>query len=169
MANTYTLIGSSTATSGAVSYIDFTSIPGTYTDLLVKASLRINEPYVSENFYIQFNGTTTNLTYKQIIGVPNAGTVSSNSSFPGYANGSTSTSNTFGNLEIYIPNYTSTSTYKSFSSDTVNENNTSEARPALAAGLWSSNSAITSIRLISDTGATLLQYSSAYLYGIKKS
>ena len=40
MANTYTLIASSTAGSGGAAYIEFTSIPNTYTDLLVMLSLR---------------------------------------------------------------------------------------------------------------------------------
>ena len=40
MADTYTLISSVTVGAGGASSIDFTSIPATYTDLLVKFSLR---------------------------------------------------------------------------------------------------------------------------------
>ena len=40
MANTYTLIASSTVGSGGAANIEFTSIPATYTDLLIKMSAR---------------------------------------------------------------------------------------------------------------------------------
>jgi hypothetical protein len=40
MADTYTLISSVTVGAGGASSIDFTSIPATYTDLLIKVSAR---------------------------------------------------------------------------------------------------------------------------------
>jgi hypothetical protein len=52
MANTFTLIASSTVGSGGAASIDFTSISSTYTDLVVKLSLRNTEDtiiaYVNE-------------------------------------------------------------------------------------------------------------------------
>jgi hypothetical protein len=79
----------------------------------------------------------------------------------------TSTANTFGNVAIYIPNYTS-SNNKSISVDGVGENNATTAFADLYAGLWANSSAITSITLyniISD----FAEFSTATLYGIKNS
>jgi hypothetical protein len=83
----------------------------------------------------------------------------------GDINGNTSTSNTFGNGSIYIPNYAG-SNNKSVSTDVVVENNATESSQYLLAGLWSDTSAITTIRLYSRNSHNFLQYSTAYLYGI---
>ena len=81
--------------------------------------------------------------------------------------GSTATSNTFGNSELYIPNYAG-STNKSSSADAVAESNTTTVFAYLNAALWSSTAAITSITLTPDAGgANFVQYSTATLYGIK--
>jgi hypothetical protein len=81
-----------------------------------------------------------------------------------YVNANSATSNTFGNGEIYIPNYLS-GTAKSFSSDSVAENNGTEGWQVIQANLWSGTDAITSIELDPALG-TFVQYSSATLYGI---
>ena len=155
MANTYVLINSSTVGSGGVSSVTFSSIPAIYTDLKVIASARTTTSSVSDEFYVQFNGLTTNLTYKSLIGITNTSTAVSNTSSSGYFDGDTATANTFGNAEIYIPNYTS-SNYKSVSVDSVNENNSTTTRPTLNTTLWSSTAAITSITLISATSSSLI-------------
>jgi hypothetical protein len=49
------------------------------------------------------------------------------------------------------------------------ETNATTAYMYLAAGLWSDTSAITSISVTSNTAATILEHSSASLYGIKNS
>jgi hypothetical protein len=164
----YNLIATTTVGSGGASTIVFSGIPQTYTDLHLIASIRSNTGYESDEFYLQFNGLTTNLSYRTLIGVPNTGSTASNTSSAGYFNGNTATASVFGNLGIYIPNYTS-SNYKSFSSDSVNENNGATTRPSLVAGLWSSTAAITSCTIVSTGASTLLQHSSASLYGIKNS
>jgi hypothetical protein len=69
-------------------------------------------------------------------------------------------------MEVYIPNYAG-SAYKSISIDAVDENNASSAYSVLTAGLWSNTAAITSLRLTDNNGG-YLQYTTAYLYGIKK-
>ena len=55
MANTYVLIASSTIGSGGGSSFDFTSIPSTYTDLLVKYSCRQNTSTGNGDMLLQFN------------------------------------------------------------------------------------------------------------------
>lgn len=164
MPNTFTLIASSTVGAGGVASIDFTSIPSTYTDLCLKLSLR---PSVTGNsdMYISFNSSTANFTGIYLQG--NGTTVPSGSlaRYIGTAMGQTSS--TFTNGEIYIPNYAS-SNNKSFSVDFVAENNATLAYVNLIAGLWSNSAAITSISVGPGSGS-IVQNSTAYLYGIVKS
>jgi hypothetical protein len=160
---TYTLISSVTVGSGGASTIDFTSIPSTYTDLLVSTSLRITAAGGGTN--ITFNSNTSNYTNRYIQGDGTSATSGNNfQRFSEVPNYSTYTSSTFSNSQIYIPNYTS-SNNKSYSSDTANENNATQAYMYLIAGLWSNTSAITSIQLSPSSG-DFVQYSTAYLYGI---
>jgi len=173
MANTYIAIATTTVGSGGASNIEFTSIPQTYTDLVIKYSLRVTASSVApDGLGIQFNNdTASNYKYLQLYGTGNSGAGSNSGTtafqFGGQLPGATATSSTFGNGEIYIPNYTS-STYKSASADSVTENNGAQANQNIVANLWQSNSAITSIKLY-DLGSTnFVQYSTATLYGIKK-
>ena len=170
MANTYTLISSVAVGSGGAANITFSSIPSTYTNLLIKLSSRsaaaVNLGYIN----IRFNSDTgNNYAYKAVGGTGSSlfnNDATSTSSIFTITSGANTTANTFGNAEIYIANYAG-SNYKSVSIDGVSENNASEGYSQLVAGLWSSASAITSIQL-SDifNAANLLQYSTAYLYGI---
>jgi hypothetical protein len=172
MANTYTLISSVTVGSGGAANITFSSIPSTYTDLLVKISTRSTSATVIGYVNIRFNSDTgNNYSYKAVGGT---GSITFNNNSAGGSSiftvtaGNSSTSNTFGNAEIYIPNYTSAN-YKSVSIDGVGENNATEAYTQLVVGIWSSTSAITSIQLSDIFGsANFAQYSTAYLYGISK-
>ena len=165
MPNTFELIASSTVGSGGAASIDFTSIPSTYTDLCLKISTRANAASVWTLF--AFNGgSSSDLAMKSILGYEGTTVLSQ-----GYSSGqvtnnpSTFTSNTFSNAEIYIPNYAG-STNKSVSSDSVMENNATSANQALAANLWSNTAAINRITLTCNTG-NFVQYSTAYLYGVK--
>jgi len=165
MATTYTLISSVTVGSGGAASMAFTSIPSTYTDLLVKVSARstfaINPQaalYVSTNVSspssrrLEGNGSSA-ASYTE------ASSINASGSTPA----STSTANTFGNVEIYFPNYAG-STNKSLSMDGVGENNTTAAYATLTAGLFSSTTAIDTVTLTTD--GNFVQYSTAYLYGI---
>jgi len=164
---TYIQIGSTiTVGAGGQAAIEFTAIPSTYTDLVVKVSTRLDANNTAVK--IQFNGLTTNLSSRYLYGSGSAAssfTDASNVYF--YANSSTYTTSTFANSEIYIPNYAG-STAKSVSVDAVTETNASAADMALFAGLWNSTAAITSIKLLPNSG-NFVQYSTATLYGISKS
>jgi len=156
------LIETKTVGSGGAANIQFTSIPQTYTDLLIKISGRAND--TGTNLVLTLNSTST----------------ISSIALRGYGSGYTSdtsttnvlrmvepsnfTANTFANSEIYIPNYTS-SNNKSWSADGVIENNDTDSAQALIAGLTSIAAAITSITLAPNTGS-FVQYSTASLYGI---
>jgi hypothetical protein len=167
---TYTLIASSTVGSGGSSAIDFTSIPGTYTDLAVFFSSRAVATSDFPAAAMRFNSSSTSYSGKFMLGSGSAassGNTGTNYVRLGNANGSQQTASTFSDTYAYIPNYTS-SANKSVSIDMVSENNNSAAYANLTAALWSNSAAITSISLFID-GFNLAQYSTAYLYGIVKS
>jgi len=167
MATTYEAIATVTVGSGGAANIEFTSIPATYTDLLVKISARLTGS--NEAILINFNNSSTNLSSKRLYGTGSA-TGSSNygsTVYVGNATGTGDTASTFCNNEFYVPNYAS-SNNKSVSSDGVTENNGTTAYAILDAGLWSNSAAITSIKLIPNAN-NFAQYSTATLYGIKNS
>jgi len=167
MPNTFTLIASSTVGPGGASSIDFTSIPQTYTDLLVKVSARNSDTGTANNLYVGFNGVNTNQSARKLVGTGSSASTSSDGNIILNMVASSATSNIFNNAEIYIPNYTG-SQNKSVSIDSVNENSATDATSRIEAGLWSSTAAITSINLTGQSG-NFVQYSTAYLYGIKNS
>ena len=173
MANpTMTLIASNTVGSGGVASVTFSSIPATYTDLLIKMSVRngTNTETVGSVF---FNSDTTdsNYRYRRLLGDgSSASSLSGSNPYWFYMSTTGDTSNTFANCEIYIPNYAG-SAQKSISSDIVTENNSTSALAVLTAGLWTNTSAITAIQVrpYASGGGNFAQYSTAYLYGISNS
>ena len=162
----YNLISTVTVGSGGASSIEFTSIPQTYTDLLVVCSGRTNGS--GNGINISFNGNTSNYSNRALQGNGSAassfGTYNRNA---GMVTDSNQTASVFGSTSIYVPNYAG-STFKSYSADGVSENNAATAYMSFIAGLWSDVSAITSLTLSLMVG-NFVQYSSATLYGIKNS
>lgn len=158
-------LGSNTAN------VTFTSIPQTYTDLKLVYSARNTTSVAGEGFdaTLSFNGTTANRLTRVLRGdgsIVSVNTISDPTDFRLLRSIQPSdyTSSVFSNVEIYIPNYTS-SNYKSFSVDTVLENNATATGMGFIAGLWSDTAAITSITL-GGFGGNLLSGSTFYLYGI---
>ena len=170
MANTMTLIASSTVGAGGAASIDFSSIPATYTDLIVKLSCRSTAGGTGANDgHLTFNGSSSGYSSKLLYGTGSTvGSASNSGTYMYWVGGAVSTgltSNTFSNSEIYIPNYAG-SNNKSVSFDGTNENNGGYGTQLLTAGLWSNTAAITSIKLELDY-PNFAQYSTAYLYGVK--
>jgi hypothetical protein len=155
------LIETKTVGAGGTAYIEFTSIPQTYTDLTVKVSLRGDTTF--DLFWVRFNSVSTNLSGRSIQG---DGSSAASYIVEPYGRGQTSsnTANTFSSTDIYIPNYTS-SNNKSICIDSVSENNATQAYTTLGGGLWSSSSAITSIQLVPN-GGNFVENSTVSLYGI---
>lgn len=167
MANTFVKIATVTVPSGGQSAITFSSIPQTYTDLCLKLSSR----GVNANLYnyvsVAFNGSTSNQTQIQLEGDGSSVSSATLSNFQFITDAGSNTTNTFGNHELYIPNYASAN-YKSASMDSVMEQNGTTAYCDAKAYYWSINSAITSITLTGITG-NFAEFSTAYLYGISNS
>jgi hypothetical protein len=169
MANTMTLIASSTVGSGGASSIAFSSIPSTYTDLVVKSSVK--NTLTSSNWadmQLQLNGSTSSFTGRSVFGYATNALSNTDTNPSAGFSVRNSTASTFSNCEVYLPNYTS-SNYKSWSLDAVTEaNDATTAITWLGAYLWSNTAAVTSITIASIQG-TFDQYSTFYLYGINKS
>ena len=170
MATTFELISSSTVGSGGASGIEFTSIPATYTDLLLLISIRNdNSGTDATRTVLRFNGLTadTNMSFLRLGGDGSASF--SDTGSQGHVtwhpnNGSTA--NTFSNIEVYIPNYAG-SNQKTFAATGGNEKNiASTAYLGIIALNWADTSAITGIRIFADGNDNLVQNSTAYLYGI---
>lgn len=154
--------------SGGSTEIEFASIPATYTDLKIVFSGRASTSANFAQFGLRFNDSTTNYSERSLIG--NDGSASSSSATTNnqlqfnWVVAATSTSNTFANAEIYIPNYAS-SNAKSVSFDGVTENNaTTGYVTSIVAKLWNDTTAISSIQIFPLVDS-FVQYSSATLYG----
>jgi hypothetical protein len=166
---TMTLIETKTLGS-AQAQIVFTAIPQTFDDLVVKLSLRAA---TGTGHYLDvemdFNGESAR-AYRSLytVGTTAASGFGSFNIVAG-ANGNGSTTNTFSNAEVYVPNYTSTA-IKSLSCDGVAENNSStQYFLAIAANSITNSTAVTEITLRDAFGSVnFATGSSVSLYGIKK-
>ena len=164
---TQTVSGSSTST------ITFNSIPQTFTDLKILISVRNNSGSARNGLNYTFNGdTATNYSNTILIGYDSSSVGSFRSSSQTASNesnmnGGGSTTNTFSNSEVYIPNYTG-SNFKSIISDSTAENNSSSSYIIdMGAALWRSTSAISSISFTSGSG-NFVANSTITIYGITK-
>ena len=165
MPSTYTLISSNVLTSSAAS-VTFSAIPATFTDLVVRASIRTT--VASSVVDVTFNSSTS--SYSSTILTGNGSTASSSrqsntTEFQVSNVSSGNTANTFSSVEIYVPSYL-VSQNKPVSHFGVTENNATSAIIRSMASLWSNTSAITSITF---TYSNIESGSSFYLYGIKNS
>ena len=171
MAYTYSKLATYTVGSGGIPSVTFLNIPQNYTDLVIKISARTNFSGVNDYIYMSLNGNTSNNSYVKIEGdgssaASYSGSGATNATGIATSDGANATANTFGNSEIYIPNYTS-SNAKSASGDGVSENNATAALVELRAYLNTGTSAITSITLAPGNGPNFVQHSTFHLYGIK--
>lgn len=158
-------IASSELTTSTAS-VTFSNIPSGYTDLKIVVSGRdTSSSDAGGNYYtIAFNtGGTYSARYLQ--GRGSTAASATLASLAGIADSSASTASTFCNDEIYIPNYTS-SNQKSYSVDSVTENNATLAYATMVAGLWSGTASITTIVLAPSSSASFVANSTFTLYGI---
>ena len=171
MPATYTLIASNTLSS-TVSFVTFSSIPATYTDLVFRISSRNNTgaaTYGDIAFRFQNDqGAFYGSTMVRGNGSASSSTRYSNTDsivadWSQAADGATAS--TFGSTEIYIPNYLS-SFNKVGSVFGAGENNATSAGIAATAGLYTKTTAITRIDILGG-GGSFVSGSSFFLYGIK--
>ena len=174
MASTYTLISSNTLSSSAAS-VTFSSIPSTYTDLVLRVSARSDNGGSSYDYCNLVFNSDTAANYSETWIRGNGSTAASSRSTGDIAlfgifaaDGNTATANTFGNTEFYIPNYTSTAN-RPVGQFGVTETNATAALMAAQAALYRGTSAISRIDIQPYAGTNWLTGSSFYLYGIKNS
>lgn len=158
------------------SSVVFSAIPQTYTDLYIVCSVRNTGGTTGTNYIrMQANSATNEFSGRYLEGYGNSLTGSGYTQNDPYMtqlygnvlNGATS--NTFGYVEIYIPNYAG-STAKPISATGISENNNATASWGVdvVASLYNSTSAITSLTF-TPTGNSFASNSSFHLYGIKNS
>jgi hypothetical protein len=177
MPSTYTLITGETLVSSAASYT-FTAIPSTFTDLVVRASVRTDQTNPDLMWRIN-NNTSSIYSDTQLNSLWNGSAWQAQSvrdnAIDKYriqyiGQESDSTSNTFGNYEWYFPNYL-VAQNKVVGFFGVDESNTATAtEPLIATGasLALTTTAISEISIFLNTG-NWVSGSSFYLYGIKNS
>jgi hypothetical protein len=181
MATTYELIASQTLGT-ATSSVEFTSIPGSFDDVVLHLSVRTSDTTNNtgdySGFLYNYNGSTANYSSRELYGTGSgAASVSRTTGTDGGVtygrpmNGvqnDYSTTDTFTSIEWYIPNYALTTVAKSASITSVGENNATDSLICAVAALWDDTSAITSIKFVAQ-GSTFMSGSSFFLYGITKS
>lgn len=175
MASSRVLISSQILSSTATS-VTFSSIPSTYTDLVLRMSIRdTNTTIIIGGGNVKFNGSSTNIySVTRLIGDGStaSSTRTSNSAsiaFNCAGNNAGMTTNTFSSVEIYISSYTA-SKNKPIGQFNVTENNSATAGNTEIdawAQLYRDTNAISS--MVITAPATFAIGSSFYLYGIKNS
>ena len=157
--------------TGSQASIEFTSIPQTYTDLVLVLSARSDRSgQYGDGVVIKPNGSASNGTARYLQGYNGSVASGTRTNISGGgAAAALTTASTFSSCSVYIPNYTSTSA-KSISTDGVIEHNGTQATQGIEANLWnpSPNVAITSLTIAPEIGTNFVQYTSATLYGVLK-
>ena len=150
--------------------LTFSSIPQTFTDLCLVLSARTTTAQngtAIDDGALTFNGANSNKSGRLLYGAGSgSGASGSYSDLYFWLPSANATSNTFGNISFYIPNYSGSSA-KSTSHDIVTENNGTFTYNMIFAGLWNSTAAITSLQ-VAPFGTNFAQYTSATLFGILK-
>jgi hypothetical protein len=162
---TMQLIETKTLGTAAAS-ITFTSIPQDGTDLVLLISGRTARASEVDGIALAFNGSSASFSARRLFGSGSSAFSDTVNGHP-FFSGASSTSNTFGNTTIYIPNYTA-SINKAFSVDGAHENNATLSYQGMSAGLWSNTAAITEIGVSSEVASNLQVGSTISLYKITK-
>lgn len=162
--STYTPIATTTLSS-AQNSVTFSSISGSYTDLVLVANYSTSTNN-SVGIYAQFNSDTgSNYSATIMSGTTTtaASSRTTGATFIRIGGMVSGTSSSFSNITITnIFNYANTTTYKSILTRTGSADNVNVA----SVGLWRSTSAITSIVITGESLQDIGSGSTLTLYGI---
>lgn len=168
MAVTYEPIATQTLGSAAAT-VTFSSIPGTYTDLVVVTSLKSSATPTaySPTMYFNADATKTNYSFTAMYGDGSSAVAfrwtTSTATQHGVMATAVSATN-FNTGIINIQNYANTNTYKTVLTRTNDPANV----VYVTAGIWLNTSAITSLSLYAADGNKDFTIGSTFtLYGIK--
>jgi hypothetical protein len=163
MAKTYKPIATTTLGSAAASYT-FSSIPATYTDLVLISQAKSSSTITDNSIY--FNGdTATNYSITGLTGNGSAASSyreSNKTIITIDGNGYVGTSD-FNLAIVHIMNYSNTTTFKTV----LSRSNNGAAGVDAVVGLWRSTAAITSLTLDLLGASNFTSGSTFTLYGIK--
>jgi hypothetical protein len=155
-AATYEPISTTTLSSSNTSHT-FSSIPSTYTDLIIVISNQATSGGV--NPFIQYNGDTgANYSDTRLYAYGTGSGGAYDSSF--LLGDSTTSQNTF---IVHIMNYANTTTFKT----AISRGSVSDSSLTISTGLWRSTAAITSVKINQGGGVSFASGSTFTLYGIK--
>ena len=170
---TYSLIASYTVPSATSSYT-FSSIPGTFTDLLLIANMQGSASAYNNMAYplIRFNSDSgTNYSYTEIFARNTGGGETAVSSRASNIDGIKTIANT---STVFSPNifqvldYANATTYKTALNRGNGNNGTTNVDGTQAlVGMWRNTAAITSITIYAGGGNNLVAASTFKLYGIQ--
>lgn len=150
----------STTTLGTTqNQVDFSSIPGSYTDLVLIMTGGVTS---SADVWLRMNGDTASNYSRTRLYADGTTVASSRNSSVSAIFVSVGTVGSNANMVIQIQNYSNATTYKTsltrFNSSTY---------VSTSVGLWRSTSAITSLTLKAEAADTFTSGSTFTLYGIK--
>jgi hypothetical protein len=159
--STYTPIATTTLGSAAASYT-FSSIPSTYTDLVLIAVGTLSD---GGNLGLRFNSDSgANYSNTVVYGSGTAALSARSTSTTGLVFASmASSTNYLSNAIINIMNYSNTTTYKT----ALERGNNNSTLVRADVGLWRSTAAINSIYVYDYTGGNLDTGLTLTLYGIQ--
>jgi hypothetical protein len=162
--NTYVALDKITVGTATPS-ITFSSIPGTYTDLVIVANTNTTGSTGDDDLYMRFNGDTgSNYSWTRLFGNGTTATSSRGTSTVYCRIGNsagTSATTTFPTTIINVMNYANTTTNKTV----VSRGNNSAVAAEAIVSMWRSTAAITSITILPQT-ANFRIGSTFSLYGI---
>lgn len=166
--SSYESIASTTVGSGGSATITFTSIPGTYKHLQLRAITRDNLGFNTAEVNFTFNSDTASNYSWHRLGADGGGSAdtdaAANASKIAFRGGS----DQFGAFIVDILEYANTNIYKTVRILTGTDKN-GAGLVGLFSGNWRSTSAITSItfNILNPSTTNFAQYSQIALYGIK--
>jgi hypothetical protein len=158
--NTYESIATQTLGS-ATATVTFSSIPGTYTDLVLVCSAKNT---VAQNYeiWIRFNSDSAgNYSQTFLQNYANSTQSGKNSNITEIRVGKMNNTS-FDTTIVSIQNYSNSTTYKT----ALSRYNNAEFVTGSLVGLWRNTSAISSVQVICETGANFTSGSTFTLYGI---
>ena len=170
-------IATSTVGAGGASFIEFTSIPQTYTHLQLRALVKTARSVAAnDSLFVRVNGSSTASHYASHTLYGNGTTAAASSmtndgrgmflSEGAAGSGGNATSSMFGVFIMDVLDYTNTSKATTFRTLNGVDVNGSGGQMDFTSGLYTPTTAVTSIRFTPDA-STFVQYSTIALYGIK--
>jgi hypothetical protein len=171
----FSLISTTTVGAGGAASVTFSSIPGTYTDLVLLVSAKYSSAGYEEDYLsVQFNSDTGSNYTHGILMDDGFSFFTKGYTSPatrvnlGYIPGSNTNANFMSNMRIEIPYYASSNAKVIQSEWGWLRAANYESANGISGGGWTNTNAITSLTFFSPVSATIAQYSMFSLYGRTK-